>query len=150
MCGPSTELGADGYGGGKGGYVRNVTALLAHFSSGDVNMTSLAVQHAPLHAMVEAPPAVSPASQIWAHIAANIRRGGAVHVMMTYGIAIYREFGMSVIAALFRRPVILDIRGGGFVLWLESADWLQRAHGGLGAQACRGHIGAGSRRSQHI
>ena len=57
----------------------------------------------------------------------NIRRGGAVHLMMTYGLAIYREFGMSVIAAVRRRPLILDIRGGSFVQWLESAGWLQRA-----------------------
>jgi glycosyltransferase involved in cell wall biosynthesis len=42
-------------------------------------------------------------------------------------MAIYREFGMSVIAAAFRRPVILDIRGGGFVQWLESAGRLQCA-----------------------
>ena len=125
LCGPSTELGADGYGGGKGGYVRNVAALLNHFSSGDVTMTL-------------SPYSTRRFTRWWKLLlpfrlladlgtyAANIRRGGAVHVMMTYGIAIYREFGMSVIAALFRRPVILDIRGGGFVLWLESANSLER------------------------
>jgi glycosyltransferase involved in cell wall biosynthesis len=126
LCGPSTELGTEGYGAGKGGYVRNVAALLAHFSSGDVKM-------------VLSPYSTRRYSRSWKLLlpfrlfadlrvfASNIRRGGAVHVMMTYGLAIYREFGMSVIAAAFKRPLILDIRGGSFVLWLESAGWLQRA-----------------------
>jgi glycosyltransferase involved in cell wall biosynthesis len=126
LCGPSTELGTAGYGGGKGGYVRNVAALLAHFSSGDVKM-------------MLSPYSTRRYSRSWKLLlpfrlfadlrvfASNIRRGGAVHVMMTYGLAIYREFGMSVIAAAFKRPLILDIRGGSFVLWLESAGWLQRA-----------------------
>jgi glycosyltransferase involved in cell wall biosynthesis len=126
LCGPATELGTEGYGGGKGGYVRNVTALLAHFSSGNVKMTL-------------SPYSTRRYSRWWKLLlpfrlmadlnlfARNIRKGGAVHVMMTYGMAIYREFGMSLIAAAFRRPLILDIRGGGFVQWLESAGWMQRA-----------------------
>jgi glycosyltransferase involved in cell wall biosynthesis len=126
LCGPSAELGTQGYGGGKGGYVRNVAALLAHFSSGDVKM-------------LLSPYSTRRYSRSWKFLlpfrliadlgvfASNIRRGGAVHVMMTYGLAIYREFGMSVIAAAFRRPLILDIRGGSFVLWLQSASRLQRA-----------------------
>jgi glycosyltransferase involved in cell wall biosynthesis len=126
LCGPSTELGTEGYGAGKGGYVRNVAALLAHFSSGDVKMTL-------------SPYSTRRYSRSWKLLlpfrlfadlrvfASNIRRGGAVHVMMTYGLAIYREFGMSMIAAAFKRPVILDIRGGSFVHWLESASRLQRA-----------------------
>jgi glycosyltransferase involved in cell wall biosynthesis len=126
LCGPSTELGTEGYGGGKGGYVRNVTALLAHFSSGDVKVTL-------------SPYSTRRYSRWWKLLlpfrliadlrvfARNVHRGGAVHVMMTYGPAIYREFGMSVIAAAVKRPLILDIRGGGFVLWLESASWPQRA-----------------------
>jgi glycosyltransferase involved in cell wall biosynthesis len=125
LCGPSTELGTDGYGGGKGGYVRNVAALLTHFSSGDVKLTL-------------APYSTRRYSRWWKFFlpfrlvadlrvfARNINRGGAVHVMMTYGPAIYREFGMSVIAAAVKRPLILDIRGGGFVLWLEAASWFQR------------------------
>jgi glycosyltransferase involved in cell wall biosynthesis len=125
LCGPSTELGTDGYGGGKGGYVRNVTALLTHFSLGDVKLTL-------------APYSTRRYSRWWKFFlpfrliadlrvfARNINRGGAVHVMMTYGPAIYREFGMSVIAAVVKRPLILDIRGGGFVLWLEAASWFQR------------------------
>lgn len=125
LCGPSTELRTAGYGGGKGGYVRNVSALLAHFSSGDVKMTL-------------SPYSTRRFSRWWMLLlpfrligdlrvfACNIRRGDAGHVMMTYGPAIYREFGMSVIAAVFKRPLIMDIRGGGFVLWLESASSLQR------------------------
>jgi glycosyltransferase involved in cell wall biosynthesis len=126
LCGPSAELGTQGYGGGKGGYVRNVSALLAHFSSGDVKM-------------MLSPYSTRRYSRSWKFLlpfrliadlgvfASNIRRGGAVHLMMTYGLAIYREFGMSVIAAAFRRPLILDIRGGSFVLWLQSASRVQRA-----------------------
>jgi glycosyltransferase involved in cell wall biosynthesis len=126
LCGPSTELGTEGYGGGKGGYVRNVAALLAHFSSGDVRM---------MHSTYS----TRRYSRWWRLLlpfrliadlgvfARNVRRAGAVHVMMTYGLAIYREFGMSVLAAVFRRPLILDIRGGSFVLWLESANLLQRS-----------------------
>ena len=80
LCGPSTELGADGYGGGKGGYVRNVAALLNHFSSGDVTMTL-------------SPYSTRRFTRWWKLLlpfrlladlgtyAANIRRGGAVHVM---------------------------------------------------------------------
>jgi glycosyltransferase involved in cell wall biosynthesis len=126
LCGPSPELASAGYGGGKGGFVSNVSALLEHFSAGDIKLT------------------LSPYStrrfshwwRLWLPFrlvadllvfARNIRRGSAVHVMMTYGLAIYREFGMSVIAASLRRPLILDIRGGSFVPWLESTGWLQRA-----------------------
>jgi glycosyltransferase involved in cell wall biosynthesis len=125
LCGPSTELGADGYGAGKGGYVRNVAALLGHFSSGDVKVTL-------------SPYSTRRYSRWWKILlpfrlisdlsvfARNVHRGGAVHVMMTYGPAIYREFGMSMIAAAVGRPLILDIRGGAFVPWLESASWFQR------------------------
>lgn len=126
LCGPATDLGSEGYGGGKGGYVRNVSVLLAHFATGEVQMTL-------------SPYSTRRYSRWWVLLlpfrlaadlysfARSIRHGGAVHVMMTYGMAIYREFGMSVIAAVFRRPLILDIRGGGFVQWLESAGRLQRA-----------------------
>lgn len=126
LSGPSTELGAEGYGGGKGGYVRNVTALLEYFSAGDIKMTL-------------SPYSTRRYSRWWRFLlpfrliadlrvfACNIRRAGAVHVMMTYGLAIYREFGMSVIASVFNRPLVLDIRGGSFVQWLESAPRLQRA-----------------------
>jgi glycosyltransferase involved in cell wall biosynthesis len=126
LCGPSMELGSAGYGGGKGGFVRNVAALLGHFSEGDVKMTL-------------SPYSTRRFSRWWKILlpfrliadllvfARNIRHGGAVHVMMTYGLAIYREFGMSMIAAAVKRPVILDIRGGAFVPWLESVGWLQRA-----------------------
>lgn len=126
LCGPSTELGPQGYGGGKGGYVRNVTALLAHFSSGEMKMT-LSPYSTRRHSrwwMLLLPFRLIDDLRVFA---VNIRRGGVVHVMMTYGPAIYREFGMSVIAAAFKRPLILDIRGGAFVLWFESASWLQRA-----------------------
>lgn len=126
LCGPSTQLGTEGYGGGKGGYVRNVSALLAHFANGDIKMTL-------------SPYSTRRYTRWWKFLlpfrliadlyifARNIRRGGAVHLMMTYGLAIYREFGMSVIAAAYRHPLILDIRGGSFVQWFESANWLQRS-----------------------
>lgn len=126
LSGPSTELGTEGYGGGKGGYVRNVTALMEYFCSDDLKMTL-------------SPYSTRRYSRWWKFLlpfrliadlrvfAGNIRRADGVHVMMTYGLAIYREFGMSVIAAAFNRPLILDIRGGSFVSWLESAGWLQRA-----------------------
>jgi glycosyltransferase involved in cell wall biosynthesis len=125
LCGPSTDLGTEGYGGGKGGYVRNVTALLAHFSSGDVKVTLSPYstrRYSPWWKLL-LPFRLIADLRVFAR---NVRHGGAVHVMMTYGPAIYREFGMSVIAATVKRPVILDIRGGAFVLWLESASWLQR------------------------
>jgi glycosyltransferase involved in cell wall biosynthesis len=126
LAGPSTELGTEGYGGGKGGYVRNVTALLEYFCSDDLKMTL-------------SPYSTRRYSRWWKVLlpfrliadlrvfASNIRRADGVHVMMAYGLAIYREFGMSVIAAAFNRPLILDIRGGSFLLWLDSASWLQRA-----------------------
>lgn len=126
LCGPSTDLGTEGYGGGKGGYVRNVTALLEYFCSDDLKMTL-------------SPYSTRRYSRWWKVLlpfrlmadlrvfAGNIRRADGVHVMMNYGLAIYREFGMSVIATAFHRPLILDIRGGAFVSWLESAGWLQRA-----------------------
>jgi glycosyltransferase involved in cell wall biosynthesis len=126
LCGPSTEPGSAGYGGGKGGFVRNVAALLEHFSAGDVRMTL-------------SPYSTRRFSRWWKVLlpfrlcadllvfARNIRRGAAVHVMMTYGLAIYREFGMSVIAVAARRALILDSRGGGFIFWLERASSLERA-----------------------
>jgi glycosyltransferase involved in cell wall biosynthesis len=126
LCGPSMELGSAGYGGGKGGFVRNVAALLEHFSDGDLKMTL-------------SPYSTRSFSRWWKFVlplrliadllvfARNVRRGGAVHVMMTYGLAIYREFGMSAIATAARRPLILDIRGGGFVSWLRSGGWLRRS-----------------------
>ena len=125
LCGPAMELGPAGYGGGKGGFVHNVAALLAHFSQGDVKMAL-------------SPYSTRQFSRWWWLVlpyrlvadlvvfARNIRRGAGVHVMMTYGLAIYREFGMSVIATVTKRPLILDIRGGSFVPWLRSAGWLQR------------------------
>lgn len=126
LCGPSMDPGSAGYGGGKGGYVRNVAALLEHFAAGEPSMTL-------------SPYSTRRYSRWWRLLlpirlmadlcvfARNIRSGGAVHVMMTYGLAIYREFGMGVIAAALRRPMILDIRGGSFVPWLEATGWLQRA-----------------------
>ena len=126
LCGPSMDPGSAGYGGGKGGFVRNVAALLEHFSTGDVRMTL-------------SPYSTRRFSRWWKFLlpfrlvadlvvfARNIRRGAAVHVMMTYGLAIYREFGMSVIAVAARRALILDVRGGGFVFWLERTGWLERA-----------------------
>ncbi|HET9390711.1 MAG TPA: glycosyltransferase family 4 protein [Steroidobacteraceae bacterium] len=126
LCGPALDPGKAGYGAGKGGYVRNVSVLLQHFAAGDVKMTL-------------SPYSTRRYSRWWKLVlpfrligdlvvfARNARQGGAVHVMMTYGLAIYREFGMSLIARALRRPLILDIRGGSFVPWLESAGWLQRS-----------------------
>ena len=125
LCGPSPELASAGYGGGKGGFVSNVTALLEHFSDGGIKLTLSPYSTRRF----------SPWWRLWLPVrliadllvfARNVRRGSAVHVMMTYGPAIYREFGMSVIAASLKRPLILDIRGGSFVPWLESTGWLQR------------------------
>ena len=126
LCGPSMEPGTAGYGGGKGGYVRNVAALLTHFASGDVRITlsPYSTRRCSRWWKLALPYRLVADLRVYAR---NVRRGGAVHVMMAYGPAIYREFGMSVIAAAAKRPYILDIRGGGFVLWLESASWLQRA-----------------------
>jgi glycosyltransferase involved in cell wall biosynthesis len=126
LCGPSMEVGSAGYGGGKGGFVRNVAALLEHFSEGDVKMTLSAYSTRDFSRWwkIILPFRLIADLRVFAR---NIRRGGAVHVMMTYGLAIYREFGMSVIAAAVKRPLILDIRGGAFVSWLESTGWLQRA-----------------------
>ena len=126
LCGPSTQLDAGGYGGGKGGFVRNVDALLEHFSDGDVTMTlsPYSTRRFSRWWMVMLPLRLVSDLRVFVR---NIRRGAAVHMMMTYGMAIYREFGMSLIAALLRRPVILDIRGGSFVPWLESAGWMKRA-----------------------
>ena len=126
LCGPAMDPGAAGYGAGKGGYVRNVSVLLEHFAGSDVKMrlspystrrySRWWILSLPLRLIADL-----------AVFARNARRGGAVHVMMTYGLAIFREFGISVIACAMRRPVILDIRGGSFVPWIESTGWLQRA-----------------------
>src|SRR6185437_2392497 len=126
LCGPSTDLGSSGYGGGKGGFVRNVAALLEHFSAGDVKMTLSTYSTRRYSRWWKFLLPFRLMADLW-EFSRNIRRAGAVHVMMTYGLAIYREFGMSVIAATLGRPLILDIRGGSFVPWLESAGWLQRS-----------------------
>jgi glycosyltransferase involved in cell wall biosynthesis len=126
LCGPSVQLGSKGYGGGKGGFVRNVAALLEHFADGDVRMTL-------------SPYSVRTFSPWWkvalpfrliadlVAFARNMRRGAAVHLMMTYGLAIYREFSIGMITVASGRPLILDIRGGSFVSWLKSAGPLQSA-----------------------
>jgi hypothetical protein len=140
LCGPSMELGSAGYGGGKGGFVRNVAALLGHFSERDVKMTL-------------SPYSTRRFSRWWKTLlpfrliadllvfARNIRHGGAVHVMMTYGLAIYREFGMSVIAAAVKRPQAVlervgDLKTAYFAMraWLAPGGWLShqvdfRCHG---------------------
>ena len=125
LCGPAMDLAASTYGGGAGGYVRNVSLLLEHFSQGDVRMT---LSPYSTRRFTRWWWLVLPARlvrDLWV-FARNIRGGGAVHLMMTYGVAIYREFGMSVIARAYGRPLILDIRGGAFLSWLESAGWLHR------------------------
>jgi glycosyltransferase involved in cell wall biosynthesis len=126
LCGPSTELGIKGYGAGKGGFVRNVAALLEHFSTGDVTLTlsAYSTRRYSRWWKLLLPFRLIADLRVFAR---DIRQGGAVHVMMTYGLAIYREFGMSLISAAYRRPLILDIRGGSFVPWLKSAGWMQRA-----------------------
>jgi glycosyltransferase involved in cell wall biosynthesis len=126
LCGPSPKPGTEGYGGGKGGYVRNVSALLEYFSSGDVTMTLSPYSTRRFSRWWTFLLPIRLIEDLWV-FASNIRGAGAVHVMMTYGLAIYREFGISLIAAVFKRPLILDIRGGSFVSWLESTGALQRA-----------------------
>ena len=126
LCGPSAEPGTKGYGGGKGGYVRNVSALLEYFSSGDVTMTLSPYSTRRFSRWWTILLPFRLIADLWV-FARNIRGAGAVHLMMTYGLAIYREFGMSVIAAVFNRPLILDIRGGSFESWLESTGAPQRA-----------------------
>ncbi len=126
LCGPSTQPGTEGYGGGKGGYVRNVAALLEHFSAGDVTMTLSPYSTRRFSRGWTILLPIRLVADLWV-FARNIRGAGAVHLMMTYGLAIYREFGISVLAVVFNRPLILDIRGGSFVAWLESTSALQRA-----------------------
>ena len=149
LCGPAMDPGSEGYGGGKGGYVRNVSALLAHFAIGEVQMSL-------------SPYSTRRYSRWWKLLlpfrlvadlhtfARNIRHGCAVHIMMTYGMAIYREFGMSVIAAAFKRPVILDIRGGGFLQWLESAGRLHRAMAHWALDHARFVLGQGEAVVAHL
>ena len=126
LCGPAPEPGTAGYGAGKGGYVRNVAVLLRHFAEGDIRMTLSPYSTRRYSRWWALRLPFRLIADLWV-FARNIRCGGAVHVMMTYGLAIYREFGMSVIAAVSSRPLILDIRGGSFVPWLNSTGWLQRA-----------------------
>jgi glycosyltransferase involved in cell wall biosynthesis len=126
LCGPLPDLGPSAYGGGKGGYVRNVTALLGHFASGGPHMilSPYSARHSSPFWRVLLP--LRLAADLGG-FARHVRSGGVVHLMMTYGLAIYREFGIAVMAAVCDRPLVLDIRGGSFVPWLESTTGLHRA-----------------------
>ena len=126
LCGPPQDPGSGGYGGGQGGYVRNVTALLEYFSAGNVRLTLSPYSVRRYHPCWRLLLPFRIIADILVFLK-NIRRGQAVHLMMTYRLAIYREFAIGVLARASGRPLILDIRGGSFLNWLPVASALPRA-----------------------
>jgi glycosyltransferase involved in cell wall biosynthesis len=126
LYGPTLDAGSKAYGGGMGGYVRNAALLCEAF-----------VEYGPPHLRL-CGHSVRGHSWYWPLLLPlrfvgdvmiflrDVDKGAAVHLMLQYRTAIYREFAISIIASLFDKPVLVDIRAGRFLDWFSNASAVRR------------------------
>ncbi|PHN08590.1 glycosyltransferase family 4 protein [Flavilitoribacter nigricans] len=126
LVGPPTGREISGaYGGGTGGYTRKMQLYLNHFRSDRF------VQVPCFHSVRGQSFTLGLAGRFLHDLSGFARalfrtRAGAVHMLGQYRGATPREFGMTLLALLFRRPYLYEIKAGVFIDWYGHTNPLNR------------------------
>jgi glycosyltransferase involved in cell wall biosynthesis len=127
LCGPELNNGKASYGGGVGGYTRNMAVYLNYFKSNLFVVTPCfqTIREANKLGFLQLP--VRLLVDINSFIAKLIsEKPRAIHIMAQYRGAMPREFLITILASLFNKPVIYDIKAGQFMAFYGSANFLNK------------------------
>ncbi len=125
LNGPSPFTKRASYGGGKGGFVRNVLVYVTGFRSDDFDLE-------PCYHSVrqQGDSRWSFVTRLISDVREVLSRGrGAdgMHILAQYRTAIYREFGIVLACRWLRLPFLYEVKAGAFIDWLTAArPWERR------------------------
>ncbi|MCI5137797.1 MAG: glycosyltransferase [Candidatus Electrothrix sp. AR1] len=113
------------YGGGVGGYTRNMSVYLTCYQSNDFKFI-------PCFHTVRG--ALKLDNFVWRMIIDVFRfirilittNADIVHVLAQYRMAISREFVVCLISKLFKKPFVYEVKAGSFITWYNSTNFFVR------------------------
>ncbi|WP_437972061.1 glycosyltransferase family 4 protein [Sorangium sp. So ce260] len=127
LFGPLLSSFKNAYGGGTGGYTRNMSVYLNHFKSDE--FTIVPCFHT-VRGQYDFGPFTAPvrfAKDISAFLATLVKtRPDGVHILAQYRGAIPREFAVVLISRMVGKPVLYEIKAGAFMQWYSSTNPLLR------------------------
>ncbi len=127
LLGPVLSKLKNAYGGGTGGYTRNMSVYLNHFRSDE--FTIVPCFHT-VRGQYDFGPFTAPArlaKDISAFVSGLVKaRPDGVHILAQYRGAIPREFAVVLISRMVGKPVLYEIKAGAFMQWYSSTNPLSR------------------------
>lgn len=116
LSGPSPRNEEGAYGGGQGGYTRNVEQYLNAFVDEEYQLIlcPCSIRKPGKYYFVDFPRRLI--NDIFRY-AKSVKKVDAVHILAQYRGAIYREFIFVLIANILKKPVLYDIKAGVFIEW---------------------------------
>ena len=125
LSGPNPGNKGGSYGGGQGGYTRNVNQYLDTFRAQDIKLelcpTSIR-QSGRFHFLKFPMRLIADAL----NVIKQSRDAYGIHILAQYRSAIYREYIIVVICNYLKIPVLYDIKAGVFIEWFERCNILQK------------------------
>jgi len=127
IAGPDSKVGSRVYGGGVGGYTRNLSTYLCSLSVSGVTMKPLHLTVRGYGGIVAGNPVARLVRDINSLLVACFReRPRMVHVLAQYRGALPREFAMAIVCRALGVGFIYDIKAGAFETSYENSSWIYR------------------------
>lgn len=125
LFGPKIKKAAGAYGGGSGGFTRNMSAYLNFFNSDRFRIIPS------FHTIRGGSKldffVIRFFRDIYTYINDVLKnKPSGIHILAQYRTAIPREFMVVIISKLFSIPVLYEIKAGSFITWLESTNMIFR------------------------
>ncbi|MFK8006501.1 MAG: glycosyltransferase family 4 protein [Saprospiraceae bacterium] len=125
LYGPSAGQAIKSYGGGTGGYVRNMTVYKNHFQSDF--FLQIPCYHSVRGEFRFKNFALRLIYDVFIFVKALLQNNPkGVHILGRYRPAIVREFMVVLVARFFRVTVLYDLKAGHFIKWYKSTHFLFR------------------------
>jgi len=128
LCGPRLQNKNALYGGGTGGYTRNMTVYLKYFNSDEFLLVPCfqTTRNKNLFKVLQFP--VRLINDLYTFILNLIKEKPAViHIMGQYRSAITREFFLVLLSKLFRKKIIYEIKAGSFIAFYNKANYFKKS-----------------------
>lgn len=128
LCGPRLQNKNALYGGGIGGYTRNMAVYLKYFNSDEFLLVPCfqTTRNKKLFKVLQFP--VRLVNDLYFFILCLIKeKPSIVHIMGQYRSAITREFFLVALSKLFRKKVIYEIKAGGFIKFYCKTNFFKRS-----------------------
>lgn len=125
LYGPSAGKAVKSYGGGTGGYVRNMMVYINHFQSDF--FLQIPCYHSVRGEFKFQNFGVRLIYDVFIFIKSLLQnRPKGVHILGRYRTAIVREFMIILVARIFRISVLYDLKAGHFIKWFSNTNFLFR------------------------